>query len=137
MIDVSRNYDLGWKSFSNGGNKTKMNEMIAFCGIDCHECGALIATRENDDTKRKEVAELWSKEFNTDIQPQDINCDGCISEGGILFSHCDVCEIRICGKGKAIANCAYCAEYACDKLEELFSMVPEAKTRLDKIRVEL
>ncbi|UCF60528.1 MAG: DUF3795 domain-containing protein [Anaerolineaceae bacterium] len=114
-----------------------MNEMIAFCGIDCYECGALIATRENDDVKRKEVAEIWSKEFNADIQTKDINCDGCLSEGGVLFRHCTVCEIRICGKGKAIANCAYCAEYACDKLDELFSMVPDAKTRLDKIRAEL
>jgi hypothetical protein len=111
--------------------------MIAYCGIDCHECGALIATRENDDAKRKEVADLWSKEFNADIQPQDINCEGCISERGILISHCNVCEIRICGKGKAIANCAYCDEYACDKLEELFSMVPDAKARLDRITAEL
>lgn len=114
-----------------------MNEMIAFCGINCHQCGALIATKENDDVKRREVADLWSKEFNTDIQPQDINCVGCISEGGILFSHCYVCEIRKCGRAKAIENCAYCAEHACDKLEGFFSMVPEAKTRLDKIRAEL
>ena len=114
-----------------------MNEMIAFCGIDCHECGALIATRENDDAKRKEVADLWSKEFGADIQAQDINCDGCISEGGILFHHCHVCEIRKCGTEKAIENCAYCADYACDKLEELFTMVPDAKTRLDKIRREM
>ncbi len=111
-----------------------MNEMIAFCGIDCHECGALKATRENDDAKRRVVADLWSKEFGADIQLQDINCDGCISEGGIHFSHCDVCEIRKCGKEKAIENCAYCAEYACDKLEDFFSTVPEVKTRLDKIR---
>jgi hypothetical protein len=114
-----------------------MNEMIAFCGIDCHQCGALIATKENDDAKRREVADLWSKEFNADIQPQDINCVGCISEGGILFSHCYVCEIRICGKEKAIENCAYCTEYSCDKLEELFSMVPDAKMRLDKVRREM
>lgn len=114
-----------------------MNEMIAFCGLDCHECGAYIATKENDDTKRREVADLWSKEFDAGIQPQDINCDGCISEGGILFRHCYVCEIRKCGTGKAIENCAYCADYACEKLEGFFPMVPEAKTRLDKIRAEL
>jgi len=111
-----------------------MNEMIAFCGLDCHQCGAFLATRKNNDAKRREVAELWSKEFGADIQPQDINCDGCLSEGGILFHHCEVCEIRNCGKDKAIQNCAYCAEYACDKLENFFSMVPEAKTNLDRIR---
>jgi hypothetical protein len=110
-----------------------MSEMIAFCGLDCLQCGALLATRENDDAKRREVAELWSKEFDADIQSQDINCDGCTSEGGILFGHCEVCEIRKCGKEKAIANCAYCAEFVCDKLESFFSIAPEAKLRLDKI----
>lgn len=114
-----------------------MTEMIAFCGLDCYQCGALIATRENDDVKRKEVADLWSKEFNADIQPQDINCDGCRSDGEIIFKHCHVCEIRKCGNAKAIENCAYCAEYACERLEEFFLVVPEANTRLDKVRAEL
>jgi hypothetical protein len=111
-----------------------MNEMIAFCGLDCHQCGAFLATRENDDAKRREVAEFWSKEFGANIQPQDINCDGCLSEGGVLFHHCEVCEIRKCGVDKAVENCAYCAEFACDKLENFLSMVPEAKARLDRIR---
>ncbi|KPK93729.1 MAG: hypothetical protein AMJ88_07015 [Anaerolineae bacterium SM23_ 63] len=114
-----------------------MNQMIAFCGIDCHECGVLIATRENDDAKRREVAELWSNEFNADIQPQDINCVGCLSKGGVLFSHCYECEIRKCGMEKGIANCAYCTDYACNKLEGLLSMVQDAKTRLDKIRAAM
>lgn len=114
-----------------------MNEMIAFCGIDCHQCGALIATKANDDAKRREVADLWSKEFGSEFQLQDINCHGCISEGGVLFRHCYECEIRVCGTEKGIGNCAYCAEYACEKLDDLFSMVPDAKMRLDKIRGEM
>ena len=111
-----------------------MKEMISFCGLDCLQCGALIATRDNDDEKRREVAGLWSKEHNTDLKPSDINCDGCIAEGGILFGHCEVCEIRKCGIGKAVANCAYCDDYACNKLDEFFVMVPESKIRLDRIR---
>ena len=111
-----------------------MNEMIGFCGLNCHQCGAFLATRENYDVKRREVAELWSKEYGTDIRAQDINCDGCISNGGILFSHCDVCEIRKCGKEKGIVNCAFCSDYPCTKLAEFFALVPESKTRLDSIR---
>ena len=38
-----------------------MNEMIAFCGLACHECGALLAKKDNDDKKRAEVAHTWSK----------------------------------------------------------------------------
>ena len=111
-----------------------MDEMIAFCGIDCHECGALIATRDDDDEKRREISVLWSKEYDADIKPSDINCDGCMAERGIFFGHCEVCEIRKCGIAKAVANCAYCEDYTCKKLNEFFAMVPEAKIRLDRIR---
>ena len=112
----------------------KMEKMIAFCGLECHQCGAFIAALENDDQKRREVAELWSKEHNADIQPKDIHCVGCTSDEGILFQYCQQCEIRICGKTRAIENCAHCDEYACDKLEAFFTMVPEAKLRLDTLR---
>ncbi len=111
-----------------------MNEIIAFCGIDCSECGAFIATKNNNDEKRAEVAKMWSKQYNTDIKPEDINCDGCRSDGGLIFNYCTVCEIRKCGKEKSVTNCAYCDEYACDKLEGFFKMVPDSKKRLDEIR---
>ena len=111
-----------------------MAEMIAYCGLECHECPALLATRADDDAKRAEVAVMWSKEFDADIKAEDINCVGCLSEGEVVFSHCHVCEIRKCGMGKGVANCAYCDDYACDKLTEFFAMVPEAKARLDGLR---
>jgi hypothetical protein len=111
-----------------------MDEMISFCGLLCSECGAFVATKDDDDSKRAEVAQLWSKQYNADIKPKDVNCDGCISDSERLFSHCNVCEIRKCGKEKDIANCAYCDEYACEKLEKFFQMVPDAKKRLDEIK---
>ena len=111
-----------------------MSEMIAFCGILCHECGAFQATKNNDDQKRAEVAKLWSKEFNSDIKPEDIYCDGCLSDGGYLFNYCKVCEIRKCGGEKRVVNCAYCDDYACEKLEKFLQMVPQAKKKLDQIR---
>ena len=111
-----------------------MGEMVAFCGLACNECGAFLATRNDDDDKRAEVAELWSRLFKADIKQGDINCDGCLSKGGRLFSHCKVCEIRKCGDEKGVANCAYCDEYACDKLDWVFQAAPESKKRLDEIR---
>lgn len=111
-----------------------MNQMTAFCGLLCNECGAFIATRNDDDEKRAEVAQLWSKQYDHDIKPEDINCDGCTSDSDRLFNHCKVCEIRKCGKEKVVANCAYCDEYACEKLEGLFKMAPDARKQLDGIR---
>ena len=106
--------------------------MIACCGLGCLNCGAYIATRNNDDSKRMEVAKEWSTEFNADIKPEDINCNGCRSEGQ-KFSHCNVCEIRSCYMEKEVANCAGCDMYACDKLENFFKMVPDAHTTLDNL----
>ncbi|MBN1163552.1 MAG: DUF3795 domain-containing protein [Candidatus Krumholzibacteriota bacterium] len=111
-----------------------MNGMISYCGINCADCGALQATRANDDIRRKEVAEEWSKLFGADIKAEDINCEGCTSPGEIHFQHCSVCDIRQCASARNLKNCAYCEEYACDRLENFFKMVPDSKKRLDEIR---
>ena len=111
--------------------------MIAFCGLVCNECPAFIATKENDNVRRKETAEEWSKQFNTSIKPEDINCEGCVSNSEVLFSHPRVCEIRKCGQEKGIVNCAHCDEYACDRLSDFFKSVPSAKAILDSIRKTL
>lgn len=111
-----------------------MEKMIAFCGINCAECPTFIATREDNDEKRKKVAEEWSKAYQASLQPGDINCDGCQTGNGRLFSHCNVCDIRKCGMEKAVSTCAGCDEYACNKLSKIFSLAPQAKAMLDRIR---
>ncbi|MBF0510315.1 MAG: DUF3795 domain-containing protein [Deltaproteobacteria bacterium] len=111
--------------------------MIAFCGLSCHECPAFLATFADDDTKRAETAELWSKNYDPNIRAEDINCDGCQTYTGRLFGHCRVCEIRRCGMKRDILNCAYCDEYACKKLTRLFLIASAAKNQLDEIRGEL
>ena len=114
-----------------------MEEMISVCGLLCSDCGAFIANKNDDDEKRTEVAETWSKKYNVDIKPEDINCNGCLSDIEPLFGHCKVCEVRKCGKGKAIENCAHCDEYACEKLEKIFQVVPDTRKRLDQIKNKL
>ena len=110
-----------------------MKEMIAFCGLNCFECGAFLATKENDDQKRAEVAQEWSKLFKVEIKPEDINCEGCLSDGGRVFNYCKVCKIRKCGKGKGLENCGYCDDYPCRKLDFILSNASDAKKRLDEI----
>ena len=111
-----------------------MDQMIAYCGITCSECPAMLATQNDDDKERAKVAEMWSKEFDADLKPEDINCDGCLSTTEPLFSHCQVCEIRKCGQEKQVTNCAYCDDYACEKLTKFLDMVPRAKNTLEEIR---
>ena len=38
-----------------------MNRYIAYCGLDCEKCEARIATINNDNNLRKEVAKKWSE----------------------------------------------------------------------------
>lgn len=114
-----------------------MDKMIAFCGITCTECPAFLATQKDNDNERMKVAELWSKEFNAEIKPDDINCDGCLSENGRLFSHCNVCKIRKCGQERHVENCACCNDYACENLNKFFETVPDARLTLEEIRKNL
>jgi hypothetical protein len=111
-----------------------MAKVIAYCGLDCGGCGAFLATKTNDDSLRKKTSEEWSKQFGGVIKPEDINCKGCTSKSEMTFNYCKVCEIRNCGKAKKVKNCAYCADYACEKLNKFFAMAPMAKANLEIIR---
>lgn len=111
-----------------------MKKMTAYCGLDCSGCDTFIATKDDDDTKRTQVAKEWSKLYNADIKPEQINCKGCKSNGTELFNHCKVCDIRKCGLEKEVENCAMCENYICEKLENFFSLVPQCRELLDGIK---
>lgn len=110
--------------------------MIAFCGLDCGECPGFIATQNDDDSLRKETAEKWSEEHGTDLKKEDINCDGCTSDGKHL-DYCQICEIRACGQERGVENCAYCDDYVCELLDRFLQEVPEAKQNLEKVHHNL
>jgi hypothetical protein len=114
-----------------------MDEMIAHCGLTCTECPAYVATQNDDDDARRKIAEDWSKEFKSEIKPEDINCDGCLAVDGRHIGYCSMCEIRKCATGRGVENCAHCDDYACDKLAAFFEQVPAARTKLDGVRKDL
>ncbi len=111
-----------------------MSEKISFCGLICSECPAFIAKRTNNDELRKKAVKEWSSE-EFPLKIEDINCDGCI-DGEELFKGCMICEVRKCGLEKEVINCAYCGEYPCGTLENLWNMlgISEAREVLDNIR---
>lgn len=111
--------------------------MIAYCGLNCAECAVFLATQKNDDDERKQAAEKWSKKFNWNLMPSDINCEGCKVEEGRIFGFCKKCEVRTCANEKGIDNCAFCDEYACKKLQSIISLDSAIKTKLEKIRKTL
>ena len=115
-----------------------MNESISFCGLVCTSCPIYLATRETDETKKEkmiyDIIDMCKTHYGIDYNYEDINdCDGCKKSNGRLFFGCKDCKIRICAIEKGIENCAYCEEYACDKLHGIFKTEPGAKTRLELI----
>ncbi len=114
-----------------------MEKQIAYCGLVCTDCNAYIATQNDDDAMRKETAAQWSKQYNVDIKPEDINCVGCIPVDGQHVGHCYVCEVRKCGQEKGVVNCAHCDDYACEALDKYFAMAPVMKENLESIRKEM
>jgi hypothetical protein len=114
------------------------DRMIAFCGIICSECPAFLATQKDDDNERKLVADKWSKEYNSNIKMEDINCEGCIATTPRIFNYCKVCPIRKCGMERKIKNCAYCEDYSCEKLSQFHERTqPSLKRTLDEIKSSL
>jgi len=117
----------------------KMDQVVSYCGLVCETCLIYLATREKDDDKRYDMRVQIVREikehYGEECKPEDISdCDGCKAEGGRLFSGCKNCRIRNCAKRKGVENCAYCAEYACEKLDVIFATEPAAKARLDAVR---
>jgi hypothetical protein len=114
-----------------------MEENLAYCGLICPSCAIYLATREKDQSKQHEmrvdIAEQIKKHYGQECKPEDVgDCDGCKAEDGRLFS--TGCQIRICAVEKGLENCAYCDDYPCEALENLFTTDQGARDRLDAIR---
>ncbi len=112
-----------------------MNTIIAFCGLDCGQCEAYLATQANDEAAKERIAARWREEFQAPgITVASITCDGCLAFDGRLGGHCLECDIRACGEQKGLVNCASCPDYACEKLQAFFTQAPGARERLDALR---
>jgi hypothetical protein len=114
-----------------------MENMTAYCGLDCAKCEGYIATQANDREALEHTAEKWRKQYNSrEITAESVICDGCAKDGR-LSGYCNfICKIRSCAREKKVENCAYCSDYnTCKELSEFFAYTAtaEAKATLERV----
>jgi hypothetical protein len=116
-----------------------MERLIAVCGLDCAKCEAYLATQAKDEAAKERVAAKWREDYNApNIDAAYVTCDSCLALDGHLGGHCYECEIRACGVGRGLANCAHCVDYGtCEKLAGFIEFVPQVRATLDEIRKAL
>ncbi len=110
-----------------------MNRYIAYCGLDCEKCEARIATKNNDNNLRKEVAKKWSELNKAYITEEMINCVGCRIDG-VKTPFCEsMCQIRQCAMSKKLETCGSCEDIkTCDKIKMTIKNNNEALDDLKK-----
>jgi hypothetical protein len=107
--------------------------IIAYCGLDCSECSAFIATQTNDLEQKRKIAERWTKELKIEFRPENIECMGCKSDR--VSGWCTkICRVRPCAEARVVRTCADCEDYLCGKLKEFLSNEPKAATNLEQIK---
>ena len=107
-----------------------MENMIAYCGINCAECGAYLAFKNNDNALREKTAAEWTKAHNFNFTPEMINCSSCKGTG-MQIGHCSNCEIRKCAIEKNVENCGACPEFnTCKTINDFLAQAPNARENL-------
>jgi len=115
-----------------------MAKIQAYCGLDCGECEAYMATQADDRAGLEATAKKWSEQFGAKGITADMCvCDGCLSKDRLSTAHAVTYGIRLCASARGVATCAHCSDYGCPTLQQFFAFAPVLKEKLETIRKEL
>lgn len=115
-----------------------MAKILAYCGLDCGECEAYLATQNNDRAGLEETARKWAEQFGAkDISADMCVCDGCSSGERLSTAHAATCAIRVCASKRGLVTCAHCPDYGCVILQQFFAFAPVLKEKLEAIRKDI
>jgi len=107
-----------------------MEKLIAYCGLNCAECGAYLAMKNDDQSLREKTAAEWTVIHKFAFTPDMINCVSCQGDG-LQVGYCSQCEIRKCAVAKGVANCGTCEEFTtCKTITDFHAQVPCAAKNL-------
>jgi hypothetical protein len=112
-----------------------MAKIQAYCGIECAECEAYIATQKDDRAELEAVAKKWAAQFGGKEMGADACvCDGCSTGKRAATAHSLTCGIRVCASKRGVVTCAHCPDYGCATLQGFFAFAPVLKEKLETIR---
>jgi len=90
-------------------------EMIGYCGYNCHLCAA----RSDDPEVRQRLVDGWRRIFgHQQYTAENVKCDGCLSNGSLADKQC---KARPCAIERGVKNCAYCEDFVCEKVGHLLA----------------
>lgn len=108
-----------------------MRPNIAYCGLDCEQCDAYIATLHDDQALREKTAKLWAELNHAPILPEHINCQGCRADGAKTVFCEQLCAVRRCARQRGVDTCGDCPEVeTCPTVGAIFANAPQAKKNL-------
>ena len=115
-----------------------MAKIQAYCGLDCGDCEAYIATQKNDRAGLEAAAKKWTEQFGAqNISAEMCICDGCSSGKRTSTAHAANCALRLCASARGVTTCAHCRDYGCVTLQGFFAFAPVLKDKLEAIRKEI
>jgi len=108
-----------------------MNDMIAYCGLNCETCDAYLATIHDDQALREKTAKLWAELNQAPILPEHINCEGCRVDGAKTVYCESLCGIRQCALKRGMVTCGSCPDLeTCQTVGAVLSNNPDALKNL-------
>ena len=108
-----------------------MQNNIAYCGLDCEQCDAYIATLHDDQALREKTAKLWAELNHAPILPEHIHCQGCRADGAKTVFCEQLCAVRRCARQRGVDTCGDCPEMeSCPTVGAIFTNNPQAKENL-------
>jgi hypothetical protein len=115
-----------------------MTKNLAYCGIDCGECEAYLATQTDDRAGLEATAKKWAQQYGgKDMGAEVCICDGCSSGKRISAAHAATCAVRFCASKRGVVTCAHCDDYGCEILRQFFAFAPILKDKLEAVRKEI
>ncbi len=115
-----------------------MAKLQAYCGLDCGECEAYVATQKNDRAGLEATAAKWGQQFGgKTVAAEACICDGCSAGKRASTAHAATCAIRLCASARGVVTCAHCQDYGCATLQGFFAFAPVLKEKLESIRTAI